>query len=111
MTIWELNPVMSKGVESVSVITFPAAAVMDELSEVQLAMVLVLLLVADTSMVSARINRSQMLRVIVASLPVLLKLAPDTVSSTAQIAQSVCRDASSEKGRAHQAQTCPRCWN
>jgi hypothetical protein len=39
MSIW-LNPVMSKVVESVSVATFPAAAVMDELSEVQLAMVL-----------------------------------------------------------------------
>ena len=33
---------MSKGVESVSVTTFPAAAVMDELSVFQLAMVLVI---------------------------------------------------------------------
>jgi hypothetical protein len=33
---------MSKGVESVSVTTFPAAAVMDELSVFQLAIMLVL---------------------------------------------------------------------
>jgi hypothetical protein len=69
---------MSKGVESVSVTAFPAAAVMDELSEVQLAMVLllvalVLLLVAliaaneerwplstGASMISTRIKRGQM---------------------------------------------------
>jgi hypothetical protein len=33
-----LKPAMSKGVESVSLTAFPAAAVMDELSEVQLLM-------------------------------------------------------------------------
>jgi hypothetical protein len=42
---------MSKGVESVSVTAFPAAAVMDDLSEVQLAMVLLLLVLATSSLV------------------------------------------------------------
>ena len=50
MTIAELNPVMSKVVESVSVATFPAAAVMDELSVFQLAMVLAIAISAgDTT--------------------------------------------------------------
>ena len=67
MEIAELNPVMSKVVESVSVATFPAAAVMDELSEVQLAMVLamsvltvlVLLLVALVLVAIAAANKER----------------------------------------------------
>jgi hypothetical protein len=67
MLIKELNPVMSKVVESVSVATFPAAAVMDELSEVQLAMVLaisvltvlVLLLVALALVSIAAANKER----------------------------------------------------
>jgi hypothetical protein len=58
---------MSKVVESVSVATFPAAAVMDELSEVQLAMVLamsvltvlVLLLVALVLVAIAAANKER----------------------------------------------------
>ena len=50
---------MSKGVESVSVTVFPAAAAMDELSEVQLAIVLAMAVLAISVILRLKAKESQ----------------------------------------------------